>query len=58
MNVRLGLLLFEVKNKIGKTLFVSIGKPITPDEWQSKNVISELLPFLRAQTMTLGKKNP
>jgi putative hemolysin len=58
MNLRLGLLLFEVKNKIGKTLFVSIGKPITPNEWQSKNVISALLPFLRAQTMTLGKKNP
>jgi putative hemolysin len=57
MNLRLGLLLFEVKNKIGKTLFVSIGKPITPDQWQSKNVISELLPFLREQTMSLGKKN-
>jgi hypothetical protein len=57
MNLRLGLLLFEVKNKMGKPLFVSIGKPITPAEWQSKNVISELLPFLRAQTMSLGKKN-
>jgi putative hemolysin len=58
MNLRLGLLLFEVKNKMGKPLFVSIGKPITPAEWQSKNVISELLPFLRAQTMSLGEKNP
>jgi len=34
MNLRLGLLLFEVKNKIGKTLFVSIGKPIKPDQWK------------------------
>jgi putative hemolysin len=58
MNLRLGLLLFEVKNKIGKTLFVTIGNPIPPIQWQTKNAISELLPFLREQTLSLGKKKP
>ncbi|MFM7327804.1 MAG: lysophospholipid acyltransferase family protein [Bacteroidota bacterium] len=57
MNLRLGLLLYEVRNKMGTTLKVSIGNPITPKEWLNKDPLKELLPFLRETTMNLGSQS-
>jgi hypothetical protein len=53
-HLRLGLLLHEVRNKIGKPMRVTVGEPIAPEEWQSKDSIRELLPFLREKTLSLS----
>ena len=53
-SLRLGLLLHEVNNKKGKNLRITVGNPITPDDWKSKDPIKELLPFLREQTLSLA----
>lgn len=54
MNLRLGLLLYEVRNKMGTTLRVSVGEPLSPSDWQRLDPIRELLPFLREKTMAAG----
>jgi hypothetical protein len=43
-----------VRNKIGKPMRVTVGEPIAPEEWQSKDSIRELLPFLREKTLSLS----
>jgi putative hemolysin len=55
-HLRLGLLLHEVRNKIGKTLRVTIGEPISSGDWKTKDPIKELLPFLREKTLSLSTK--
>lgn len=57
MNLRLGLLLYEVRNKMGTTLKVSMGAPIAPEIWRKKDPLNELLPFLRKTTMNLGRQS-
>jgi len=56
MNLRLGFLLHEVSNKMGKPLFVQIGQPIPPEEWEKLDPVTNLLPFLRERTLSLGRK--
>jgi putative hemolysin len=53
-HLRLGLLLHEVRNKIGKPMRVTVGEPIAPEDWKSKDPIRELLPFLREKTLSLS----
>ena len=55
MNLRLGLLLYEVSNKRSTSLRVSVGDPISPIAWRTKDPLQELLPFLRNTTMALGR---
>ena len=55
MNLRLAVLLHEVRNKMGKPLRVSIGEPIDPSEWRAMDPVREVLPFLREKTMALGE---
>lgn len=56
MNLRLGLLLYEVRNKMGKPLTISVGEPISPNEWRNLDPKKELLAFLRDKTMELSRR--
>lgn len=56
MNLRLGLLLYEVMNKRNKTLKIEIGDPIHYDEMEKYEDRQELIDFLKAQTMSLGEE--
>jgi len=54
LNLRYGLLLNEVKNKIGKEINVTIGEPVDAKVWgQFKR--DEVLKFLRDKVYELGK---
>jgi hypothetical protein len=33
---------------------VTVGEPIAPEDWKSKDPIRELLPFLREKTLSLS----
>lgn len=52
MNLRLGLLLNEIRNKMGKNVDVTIGEPIAY-ETMAQIPRKELLAFLRKETMKL-----
>ena len=53
LNVRLGLLLNEVRNKIGKTIKVEIGDPLEYEDIVKPD--RDLLLFLRNKVFSLGK---
>lgn len=53
MNLRLGLLLYEVMNKRGKTIRVEIGDPIPYREMQAYAKAPELIDFLQQRTLAL-----
>lgn len=57
MNLRLGLLLYEVMNKRGKTIKIEIGNPIHYAEMETYEDRQMLIDFLKERTMSLGK-NP
>jgi hypothetical protein len=57
MNLRLGLLLYEVMNKRGKTIKIEIGNPIHYAEMEAYEDRQMLIDFLKDRTMSLGK-NP
>ncbi len=56
MNLRLGLLIHEMHNKIGKKLKVSIGVPIPYEELQHLKDREKLTLELRRRTLGLGNK--
>jgi putative hemolysin len=56
MPLRLGLLLYETKNKMGKHFCVEIGDPIPFEEMAPYRERDALLGFLRARTLGLGQK--
>lgn len=56
VNLRLGLLLYEVRNKIGRTLSISIGDPIHWEEMAPYTKRQELLDYLRRRTLEVGHK--
>lgn len=56
MNLRLGLLLYEVMNKRNKTIKVEIGDPIHYDEMEQYEDRQMLIEFLKERTMSLGEK--
>jgi putative hemolysin len=56
VNLRLGLLLYEVRNKIGRTLSISIGDPISWEEMAPYTKRQELLDYLRRRTLEVGHK--
>jgi putative hemolysin len=53
LNVRLGVLLYEVKNKMGKSFHVSIGDIIPNMELKTWKDRGKLLQFLKEKTMLL-----
>jgi putative hemolysin len=53
MNLRLGLLLYEVMNKRHKTIKINIGDPIPYKDMETLQDRQELIEFLKAQTMGL-----
>lgn len=53
MNLRLGLLLYEVMNKRGKTIRAEIGTPIPYAEMEVYREVPELIDFLKARTLAL-----
>ncbi len=55
LNFRLGLLLNEVRNKIGRTLSVSIGDPIHWEDMAPYTKRQELLNYLRRKTLEVGQ---
>ncbi|WP_020533928.1 lysophospholipid acyltransferase family protein [Flexithrix dorotheae] len=54
-DLRLALLLFEVRNKMHKTLKIEIGNPITFKEMNSQTKKNDLLNFLYHQVFSLNK---
>jgi len=56
MNLRLGLLLYEVMNKRNKTFKVEIGDPIPYSEMEPYQDRQELIEYLNKKTMALGDK--
>ncbi len=54
MNLRLGMLLNEVRNKIGRRIEVSIGDPIPHDQLAELRDRQQLLDHLRDRTLRLG----
>ncbi|MDN3204435.1 lysophospholipid acyltransferase family protein [Algoriphagus sediminis] len=54
LNLRYGLLLNEVKNKMGKTLKAVIGEPIDKDLQKSLSR-NDILPFLRERVYSLAR---
>ncbi len=57
-NLRLGLLLHEVRNKMGRTVRIRIGEPIRPAEWQTFGNRQAILDRLRASVMELAESDP
>lgn len=55
MNLRLGLLLHEIKNKKGQRLRAEIGNPIAYTDMAPHKDKKELIKFLYDRTMMLGK---
>ncbi len=55
LTLRLSLLLHEVKNKMGSSLQVEIGRPISPEEIASIGNRQQIMHFLREQTYQLAK---
>ena len=55
MNLRLSLLLNEVRNKMGRQIKVEVGSPIPPELLRSKKDSSELLLLLRKKTYELAQ---
>jgi putative hemolysin len=55
MSLRLSLLLFEIKNKIGKRIHVTIGDPIDYSEVAGIKDRQRLLEYIREKTMQLEK---
>ncbi len=53
MNLRLGLLLYEVMNKRGKTIRTEIGDPITYSEMEQFRDRQELIVYLQKRTLDL-----
>lgn len=56
MNLRLSLLLHEVKNKIGREISINIGEPIPSSTLNSIKNKQELLQFLRTATYQLANQ--
>lgn len=54
-NLRLGLLLNEVRNKMGTSVKISIGQPITWEEMQPYNKRQALIDYLRQRTFEIKK---
>ncbi len=54
MNLRLSMLLNEVRNKMGRKIQVEIGHPISHDELKIIKDRAELLAYLRKKTYELG----
>jgi putative hemolysin len=54
LNLRLGLLLYEVKNKMNRSIRITIGDPIKPEILKTKKPNQELLSFLREATLSLA----
>lgn len=54
MNLRLGFLMHELRNKMGKPIKLSIGDPIPFDTISHIEDRQELIDLYRARTMTLG----
>jgi putative hemolysin len=52
-NLRLGLLLHEVRNKMGWSLRIGIGDPIPPDEWRGFGDRQAILDRLRERVFQL-----
>jgi putative hemolysin len=57
-NLRLWLLLHEVRNKIGRTVRIRIGTPIPPAEWRRFGDRQAILDRLRASVMDLAQAGP
>ena len=57
LNLRLGLLLNEVRNKMGSTEKISIGKPITWTQMEPFTNRQELIDYLRKSTMEVRNSN-
>lgn len=55
LNLRLSLLLHEVRNKMGRQVKVEIGNPIPPKELHAIKERSQLLAFLRRKTYELAE---
>lgn len=55
MNLRLGLLLYEVMNKRGKTIRTEIGDPITYKEMENYTDRQALIEFLKKRTFDLAE---
>jgi putative hemolysin len=55
LNLRLSLLLNEVRNKMGRQVKVEIGSVLSPDELRSIKESSQLLAFLRKKTYELAE---
>ena len=55
VNLRLGLLLHEARNKMGQTLPISIGDPIQWEEMASYTKRQELLSYLRRRTLEVSQ---
>ena len=53
-NIRLGLLMHEVRNKIGKEIRVEIGDPIPYDELEAIRNAQEMIAHLRSETLKLA----
>jgi putative hemolysin len=54
LNLRLSLLLNEVRNKMGDRIQVEIGSPISPEELNAIKERSQILAFLRRKTYELA----
>lgn len=57
-NLRLGLLLHEVRNKMNRVARIRIGEPIQPAEWRTFGDRQELLDRLRESVMQLAQSTP
>jgi putative hemolysin len=55
MNLRLGLLLYEVMNKRNSTIKLAVGDPIHYDQMSKYPDRQDLIDFLKARTMSLGQ---
>lgn len=58
MNLRLSLLLHEVRNKMGRQLYLDIGDPIPFEQLANIKDRQELLDHLRAVTFNLQQETP
>ena len=56
LNLRLGLLLNEVRNKMGKEIRLTVGDPLPPTLLQQYKDKQELLDFLREKTLRYADK--
>lgn len=53
-SLRLGMLMYEVRNKMGKEVRVTLGSAISPKEIKDRGSKQELLDFLRTRVFELG----